>query len=112
SMTAGRKWRVAMDDALAECRTVFVFWCHHAAASEAVRTEYQEGISLQKIIVPVVMDSTPLTSALDEYQLIDFRGVLIGSHDSLIAGVVSIDGWASFGGGVWMASGHLEQKLN
>src|SRR5262245_11810963 len=29
SITPGRQWRVVTDEALADCRTVLVFWCAH-----------------------------------------------------------------------------------
>jgi hypothetical protein len=50
-----------------------VFWSANAAASDAVRYEYMHGATLKKDIAPILMDDTPMTPELSQFQAIDFR---------------------------------------
>ena len=80
SIPPGKKWRAAIEDAIDACRLVWVFWCTHASESKEVRGEYEMGINLNKDVVPVLMDATPLPPELAEFQWIDMRRAL-GSHE-------------------------------
>jgi hypothetical protein len=60
SIKPGRKWRVEIDAALEQCQVILVFWCAHAAQSSEVRSEYERAISLDKRVVPVLIDHTAL----------------------------------------------------
>ncbi len=73
SIRPGEKWADEIMQALAQCRTVLVFWCTHAAASDWVRQEYEAGISGNKEMIPILLDDTKLPEALGVYQWLDFR---------------------------------------
>lgn len=73
SIRPGEKWADEIFAALAQCRTVLVFWCEHAAASDWVRQEYEAGIGASKEIIPILLDDTDLPAALRVYQWLDFR---------------------------------------
>lgn len=81
----GRKWRIAINEALEHCQTVLVFWCGHAAQSSEVKYEYERAISLDKRVVPVMMDETELPTILGQYQGVDLRMALGKSHEYLMA---------------------------
>jgi len=80
NIPAGKKWRATIKAAIESCRLVWVFWCTHASNSKEVRVEYKMGIDLEKDVVPVLMDATPLPPALSEFQWIDMRQAL-GAHE-------------------------------
>jgi hypothetical protein len=70
---AGDRWRQTIDQAIDECTECLVFWCEHAACSEEVAREIGRANRLGKRIVPIMLDDSPLTSALREFQAIDMR---------------------------------------
>lgn len=84
TIPAGAQWRVEIASALETCKTVLVFWCAHAAASEEVSREYRRAIALEKRVVPVLMDSVSLPEALGLFQGVDLRHAVGFSHDALI----------------------------
>jgi hypothetical protein len=69
----GTKWRAVLIDAVDSCELVLLFWCHHSAESAEVRKEYTQALQGGKLLTPVLLDDTPLNSALSEYQAIDMR---------------------------------------
>jgi hypothetical protein len=77
----GRKWRIEIEEALEQCQTLLLFWCGHAAKSSEVQNEYERAISLDKRVVPVLMDDTVLPTQLGQYQGVDLRLVFPGSHE-------------------------------
>lgn len=120
NIPAGKKWRAAIEAAIRGCRLVWVFWCAHASKSKEVRAEYEMGIGLDKDVVPVLMDRTPLPSALSEFQWVDM-GPSLGSHEEereITEPIPPPDGgfsktqgyssWEPFrpGGGGWTIRGH------
>jgi hypothetical protein len=82
SIKPGQKWRIAIDAALEQCDVILVFWCEHAARSSEVRNEYERAISLDKRVVPVLVDHTVLPDKLGQYQFVDLRKLSEG-HRSL-----------------------------
>lgn len=69
----GKPWEPQLLAALREARTVIVFWCVHAAASDYVRTEYELAIEEGKNVLPLMLDDTDLPAPLAAYQGIDLR---------------------------------------
>jgi hypothetical protein len=53
-----------------------VFWTQNSAASEWVEKEWRAAIAMNKEVIPVILDSTPIPKPLNEYQWIDFRTFL------------------------------------
>src|SRR4051812_9884686 len=76
SIPLGKKWDLVISESIQSCRTLLVFWSAAAADSKAVEAEYTMAIEALKDVVPVLIDDTPLTDRLSEYQAIDFRGVV------------------------------------
>lgn len=79
----GKKWAVVIASAIKDCRLLYLFWCNHSAASAEVRKEYEQALALNKDVVPVLLDDTPLPGILAEYQWVDLRSVL-GEHEQVI----------------------------
>ena len=75
----GQKWEKALEGAIHNADKVFVFWCKHASKSKWVRKEYKLAIEQDKVVVPALMDSTPLPRALQKYQYKDVRQ--LSRHD-------------------------------
>ena len=79
SIPPGHKWSVVLADAIEGCRVVLVFWCAHSADSKEVKKEYMQAIDLEKTVIPVLLDETPLYGRLAEFQGVDMRG--FNAHD-------------------------------
>ena len=71
----GRKWRLEIAKAIAQCDASLIFWCAHSAVSPEVRSEYRQAFVHGQVVVPVLLDWTPLASPLAERQAIDLRVV-------------------------------------
>lgn len=56
----GERWQQVLDTALSKCERVLVFWSSSAATSKWVRIEYKTAIQLDKRVVPMLLDATPL----------------------------------------------------
>jgi hypothetical protein len=80
SIAPGCRWQPVIMQAIADCELFLLFWCHHAASSNAVKGEYEEALALGKRLAPVLIDSTPLPKPLLAYQWIDLRQA-IGTHE-------------------------------
>jgi len=48
-----------------------------------VKKEYLQAIAAGKIIVPVLLDNTPLNPEVAQYQAVDLRGAL-GNHEGYV----------------------------
>ena len=81
----GKKWRSELARGLAEANMVVVFWCDHACRSEEVSKEWKAAIQLDKDLLPLLLDATPLPPELSEYQWIDFRGTVGPNHVAIKA---------------------------
>lgn len=80
SIKPGQKWRQALSEAMEQASLVVVFWCTHSNQSAEVESEYRSAIEARKDVLPVLLDSTPVPPALDQYQWIDFRELGRGRH--------------------------------
>jgi hypothetical protein len=80
SIKPGQKWRQALSEAMEQANLVVVFWCTHSNQSAEVESEYRSAIEARKDVLPVLLDSTPVPPALDQYQWIDFRELGRGRH--------------------------------
>jgi len=76
----GQKWRAEISEALANASLVVVFWCRHSSVSAEVEAEYRAAMDANKDILPVLLDSTPVTPPLRDFQWIDFRQLAGGNH--------------------------------
>jgi TIR domain len=79
----GEKWRDEIANALAESNLVVVFWCDHARRSTEVSSEWKAAIDQDKNLLPLLLDGTPLPPELEQFQWIDFRGVVGANHNSI-----------------------------
>lgn len=64
----GEKWEPALKRAIERCERIMVFWSAAAAASQWVEREWRAALALNKRIVPLMLDATPLPPPLAEYQ--------------------------------------------
>ena len=81
----GKKWRSEIAKALNEAQLVVVFWCSHASQSIEVSNEWKAAIEQEKDVLPLLLDETPLPPELGDFQWIDFRVTVGGSHGSIAA---------------------------
>jgi hypothetical protein len=72
NLVVGQDWKVQIDTAIFESQRVFVFWCEHSASSVEVRHEYELALSLEKTVVPILVDATPLPATLSEIHALDY----------------------------------------
>ena len=73
----GTKWRAVLIEAINSCELLVLFWCHHSARSSEVQKEYTQALQRGKLLIPVLLDYTPLSGALSDYQAIDMRGLFL-----------------------------------
>jgi hypothetical protein len=73
----GTKWRAVLIEAVNSCELLVLFWCHHSARSSEVQKEYTQALQRGKLLIPVLLDNTPLSGALSDYQAIDMRGLFL-----------------------------------
>jgi hypothetical protein len=81
SILPGQKWELAIADAIHSCGTLLVFWSTAAARSKSVEREYRLAIGLEKRVVPVLLDDTPLVRVLAQYQWVDLRAIIRASKE-------------------------------
>ena len=80
TLRPGEPWRSQLQAALNAAHLVLVFWCQHSSRSTEVVNEYQQAIALQKAVVPVQLDHTPLPVDLGAFEGVDLTGALSGAH--------------------------------
>lgn len=73
SIQPGEKWRTVLSSSIEKSDYMLVFWSANSASSEAVREEFTSAINLDKPVVPILLDNTPLATELSQFQWIDFR---------------------------------------
>lgn len=95
-LQAGVPWFEQVQKKIEESNKLFVFWCEHAAESTEVRREFLYAFELQKIVIPVLMDDTPLAPELAHIHGVDLRelrthraGVRIESPDEDVVTISS-----------------------
>jgi hypothetical protein len=73
SIQAGNRRQPQIDKALKQSTIIVVFWCVHASRSNQVKRDYQLAINIDKDVIPVLLDATPLPDALSDYQWVDLH---------------------------------------
>lgn len=63
----GARWQDELEKALSECTRVVVFWSAAASNSEWVEREWRLALALNKRIIPVLLDPTPLCDELSVF---------------------------------------------
>ena len=77
-----RRWQPEIAKAIASSRTCLVFWSSSAADSAHVAKEYKSALAGGKDVIPVLLDSTPLSSELNPLQGLDFKRFFIHRPDA------------------------------
>ncbi len=72
SIKPGDNWSQRLERAIKGASKFVIFWCTHSAHSHWVRKEWQLAIEDKKLIVPVLLDKTPLPRKLAAFQWISF----------------------------------------
>jgi len=75
SVRPGQEWRERVVDELEKATHVYVFWSKDAATSEWVAKEIKLALKGQKVVIPVIIDDTPLPHDVSRYMGIDVRFV-------------------------------------
>lgn len=76
----GKKWKLVLIESINSADVVIVFWSQNSSNSNEVKKEWQQGIDNGKDILPILLDSTLLSSELQEYQYIDFQSIIRVGH--------------------------------
>ncbi|WP_298612014.1 toll/interleukin-1 receptor domain-containing protein [uncultured Thiothrix sp.] len=63
----GDRWEDVIRTKLAEAERVLVFWSMNAQLSEWVEREWSIAIAMQKRVVPILLDQTPLPNELGQF---------------------------------------------
>lgn len=63
----GDRWEDVIRNKLSEAERVLVFWSTHAQLSEWVEREWTIAIAMQKRVVPILLDQTPLPVELGQF---------------------------------------------
>ena len=69
----GYDWEKQIDEAIVQAEKIFVFWCEHAGQSSQVRREYTLALAHNKVVVPILLDATPLSDTLQGISGLDLR---------------------------------------
>ena len=97
----GDRWEDVIKAKLAEAERVLIFWSQHALRSEWVGREWSIALAMDKRLVPVLLDDTPMPPELSQFHaLTNFAGqpgsngrrtgLLVGGGGLLLAGAVLI----------------------
>jgi hypothetical protein len=81
SIDPGELWRVSIATSIEHCERMLVFWCRHSESSDEVQREYELAIEKKKLIVPIRLDRSRMSSKLSPYQEIDVRRLMWWSHE-------------------------------
>lgn len=71
----GVSWNASIDEAIFQSTKMFVFWCKHSAESSEVKREYEHALRTGRIVIPVLVDKTPLPQALAPIHGVDLRAL-------------------------------------
>ena len=81
SIEAGARWRQELADSIHAASHVVIFWCEHSATSGEVKSEVDLAAEdAEKRLIPVLLDSTPLSPMLSEFEYIDLREAAGKTH--------------------------------
>lgn len=78
SIRGGANWPKAMGEAIAAHDYVVLAWSRHTATSHFVEFEWSTAVALRKIIVPCLLDATPLPPSLAAQNGIPFQNFAAG----------------------------------
>lgn len=70
---AGESFPKRLSAALAACDVLLLVWSQPASLSRWVEMEWSNALSLRKVIIPCVLDGTPLPPLLDSISYANFR---------------------------------------
>lgn len=73
ALPAGVPWRAAIAASICDARRVLLVWSQHAAASNEVRREIDTALVCRVLVVPVVLDNTPLPGLVGDINGADWR---------------------------------------
>lgn len=73
----GARWKEVLEKAIGRCQRVLVFWSAAAAGSDWVEKEWTLALALQKRVVPLQLDDTPLPQALAALHGLPLMSLLI-----------------------------------
>jgi TIR domain len=71
SIKPGQRWADEIEGALGRAKAVVIIWCWHASESEWLIKEARMALDLNKEVIPVLLDRTPLPPYLEAFQWID-----------------------------------------
>ena len=72
-LVPGEPWRLAIAARICEADRVLVLWSARAAASPEVAAEWRLAAACGRVLVPVMLDSTPMPADLGSRQAVDWR---------------------------------------
>lgn len=73
----GMDWRNQVEKAIGQAERVLLFWSEQAARSRWVLMEVQLARRMERIIVPVILDATPMPAKLRHIHAITDLGTII-----------------------------------
>lgn len=106
----GEAWFEQIKSHIDVAPQLFVFWCHHAAASPQVRREFLYAFERNKRVIPVLMDDSPLAPELRPIHGIDARGAV--RHGFVLKRLVPwiVAGSVLLAGASFVTLGRLQSK--
>jgi hypothetical protein len=72
----GESWFDQLKTHIDASPQLFVFWCDHSSNSVQVKREFRYALAMDKRVVPVLLDDTPLAAELAFIHGIDLRGAI------------------------------------
>jgi len=72
-LAPGEPWRLTIADRICQADQVLVLWSERAAASPEVAAEWRLAAACGRVLVPVMLDSTPMPAELGARQAVDWR---------------------------------------
>lgn len=72
-LAPGTPWRPAIGRRICGADRVLVLWSERAAASPEVASEWRLAAACGRVLVPVMLDSTPMPAELASRQAVDWR---------------------------------------
>jgi hypothetical protein len=75
-ISPGTSWREVVFTSLANARIIVVFWSCNTLKSIEVTREWVAALQLDKVVIPVLLDPTPLDPLLAEIQVVDLQPII------------------------------------
>ncbi len=72
SIYGGQQWPKVIGESIAACKLFILLWSEAASQSHFVEFEWNTALALKKVIIPILLDDTPLPSALSSFQALKF----------------------------------------